>query len=193
MDVSARCDWRCDGAGCLRGLRPRLLIAQVLNIVLTECVSIMMVVPDWAKAPKHPLWQQICIRSILFTNPGFLDAHGRRHPKPRWNTRYGWQPTLRRCFPTPTTCLKHMVKHHTRTTGHSRLCLCPCPVGRFWFFIRDKHPAHAFVHSHCASSTFHSFLRVRTGTRTSNSWTPTADKLQYLIDHLRAQAQLNDN
>ena len=28
---------------------------------------------------------------------------------------------------------------------------------------------------------------------TSNSWTPTADELQYLIDHLRAQAQLNEN
>ena len=28
---------------------------------------------------------------------------------------------------------------------------------------------------------------------TSNSWTPTADELQYLIDHLREQAQLNEN
>ena len=28
---------------------------------------------------------------------------------------------------------------------------------------------------------------------TSNSWTPTADELQYLIDNLRAQAQLKQN
>ena len=28
---------------------------------------------------------------------------------------------------------------------------------------------------------------------TSNSWTPSADELQYMIDRLRAQAQLNEN
>ena len=27
----------------------------------------------------------------------------------------------------------------------------------------------------------------------THSWTPTAEELQYLIDHLRAQAQLNEN
>ena len=68
---------------------PWPLIAQVLNKVLTERVSIMVVVPDWPKAPWHTLWQQLCTRSILFTNPVFLDAHGRLRQKPRWNTRVG--------------------------------------------------------------------------------------------------------
>ena len=68
---------------------PWPLIAQVLNKVLTERVSIMMVVPDWPKAPWHTLWQQRCVHSVLFTNPVFLDAHGRLFPKPRLNTRIG--------------------------------------------------------------------------------------------------------
>ena len=57
------------------------LIAQVLNKVLTKRVSIMMVVPYWSKAPWDTMWQQRCVRSVLFTNPVFLDA--------RLNTRIG--------------------------------------------------------------------------------------------------------
>ena len=50
-----------------------------------------------------------------------------------------------------------------------------------------------FVHSHCASSRFTVSFAYELASSTSNSWTPTADELQFLIDHLRAQAQLNEN
>ena len=41
------------------------LIAQVLNKVPIDRVTIMMVVPDWPKAPLHHLWMQFYLRAVF--------------------------------------------------------------------------------------------------------------------------------
>ena len=64
-------------------------IAKVLQQVVRQRVTIMMVVPEWPSAPWYPLWTQLCVRAILFTNAVFLDQRGQLRPKPRWNTRIG--------------------------------------------------------------------------------------------------------
>ena len=58
-------------------------------------------------APWHTLWQQLCVRSVLFTNTVFLDASSRLRPKPRCNTHWysGRQSPLRRCHGCPPVSL----------------------------------------------------------------------------------------
>ena len=68
---------------------PWPLIARVLQNVVAERITIMMVIPDWPCAPWYDLWQQLCTRSVLFTDAVFLDDRGRLRSKPRWNTRIG--------------------------------------------------------------------------------------------------------
>ena len=68
---------------------PWSFIAQVLEKVKREKVRIMMVIPDWRAAPWYAQWDRLCVRSIVRTDPVFLDDLGQVRRKPWWNTRIG--------------------------------------------------------------------------------------------------------
>ena len=80
---------------------PTTLGAQVLNKVWTERVTIMMVVHDWPKAPCYSLWIRLCVRTVLFTTPVFLNA-----PLEHVQWHAGQQPPSRICPPPPERCLR---------------------------------------------------------------------------------------
>ena len=65
------------------------LIGAVLTKVAHDKVTVMSVIPEWPQAPWYPQWQRLCVRSVLYTIPVFLDAQGNLPPRPRWNTRIG--------------------------------------------------------------------------------------------------------
>ena len=59
------------------------LIGQVLRKIADEKVTVMCVVPDWTRAPWYELWQKLCVRSVIYTIPIFLDAQNEIRPKPK--------------------------------------------------------------------------------------------------------------
>ena len=80
-------DWRAETRPYCNP--PWKLIAQALNKIIADEVTVLMVIPDWHLAPWYQLWERLCVRSVVYTVPVFLDAHGNLRPKPRWNTRIG--------------------------------------------------------------------------------------------------------
>ena len=66
---------------------PWPLIPRVLRKIRQDQVRIMVVIPDWPKAPWYPEFESLCEKSILLTDPVFLDSEGKVRPKPWWNTR----------------------------------------------------------------------------------------------------------
>ena len=68
---------------------PWSLIAQVLAKVAAERIIILMVVPEWRRAPWYAQWEAMCVSSVLRTDSVFLDDRGQLRSKPRWHTRIG--------------------------------------------------------------------------------------------------------
>ena len=60
-----------------------------METLVREKARILMVVPDWRAAPWYAQWERLCVRSVLRTDPVFLDDLGQVRRKPWWNTRIG--------------------------------------------------------------------------------------------------------
>ena len=83
--------------------------------------------------------------------------------------------------------------HHTTHSipVHSRSFLCLCQVVTVPRLIPI---AHVVVNLRCVAYAFNrTYVTYELASSSIHSLTPTAEELQYLIDHLRAQAQLNEN
>ena len=65
---------------------PWPLIGRVLKKVAKDQLRILMVVPQWPKAPWTDLLTKLSEKSVTLTDAIFLDAQGRLRPKPWWNT-----------------------------------------------------------------------------------------------------------
>ena len=69
--------------------------------------------------------------------------------------------------------------------------MCPCQVVTL---SRLQHIAHVVVNLCCVAYAFHrTYFTYELASSNTHSCTPTAEELKYLIDHLRKQAQLNEN
>ena len=61
----------------------------MLAKVAAERIIILMVVPEWRRAPWYAQWEAMCVSSVRRTDPVFLDDRCQLRSKPRWNTRIG--------------------------------------------------------------------------------------------------------
>ena len=92
--------WTVNQNGIHTPTTPWPLIAQVLNKVLTERVSIMMVVPHWHKAPWYSIWQYLFVLYVLFIKPCVSGRQWTALPEApleRAHGHSGLQSPLRRC------------------------------------------------------------------------------------------------
>ena len=46
----------------------------------------MVVFTEWPSAPWYPLFSEIIERSVLLSEPIYLDANGNLRPTPKWKT-----------------------------------------------------------------------------------------------------------
>ena len=65
---------------------PWPLIGKVLKKVAQEKLRIMMIVPQWPKAPWFDLLRKISEKSVVLTDPVYLAEDGHLRPKPWGNT-----------------------------------------------------------------------------------------------------------
>lgn len=65
---------------------PWPVIGRVLKQVAKSKVRIMMVVPQWPKAPWNDLLTKLSEKKVVLTDAVYLDAQGRLRSKPWWNT-----------------------------------------------------------------------------------------------------------
>ena len=78
-------DWQAESAPYANP--PWSQISRVLNKVIQDQVRLLLVLPDWQRAPWYPTFQHLCEKSLLLDGPIYLDDEGHLRPKPRWNTR----------------------------------------------------------------------------------------------------------
>ena len=68
---------------------PWSLIPLVLHKIRIDRIQCMRVVPDWPEVQWYSLYRRLFVRSIVVTEPLYLDNFGGLRPKPPWNTRIG--------------------------------------------------------------------------------------------------------
>ena len=68
---------------------PWVLIPQVLQKLIAEKVTAMVVIPSWCNAPWYELCEKLCVSDVEVNYAVYIDNAGNLRPKPWWNTRFG--------------------------------------------------------------------------------------------------------
>ena len=66
-----------------------VVISQVLQKLIAEKVTAMIVIPSWRNAPWYELYETLCVKAVEVNDVVYLDNAGNLIPKPwycRWVT-----------------------------------------------------------------------------------------------------------
>ena len=77
-------DWQAESAPYANPLWS--LIPQVLSKIVADEVRLMLVVPEWPRAPWFKLFRRFVERQFRVDGPIYLTDDGKLRPAPRWAT-----------------------------------------------------------------------------------------------------------
>ena len=77
-------DWQAESATYANP--PWSLIPQVLSKIMADEVRLMLVVPEWPRAPWFKLFRRLVERQFRVDGPLYLTDDGTLRPAPRWAT-----------------------------------------------------------------------------------------------------------
>ena len=77
-------DWQAESAPYANP--PWSLIPQVLSKIVADEVRLMLVVPEWPRAPWFKLFRRLVERQFRVDGPLYLTDDGKLRPAPRWAT-----------------------------------------------------------------------------------------------------------
>ena len=80
-------NWRLETA--LYCNPPWYLIPQCLARIKKDRLRCMFVAPVWRTIEWWPLWEELCVKYIVYTIPVYLKNDGKVRPKPVWDTIIG--------------------------------------------------------------------------------------------------------
>ena len=67
---------------------PWVLIPQVLQKLIAENVTTMIVIPSWSNAHWYELYEKLCVSDVEVNYAVYIDNAGNLRPKPWCNTRF---------------------------------------------------------------------------------------------------------
>ena len=82
--VALSFDWQAESAPYANP--PWSLIPQVLSKIAADEVRLMLVVPEWPRAPWFKLFRRLVERQFRVYGPLYLTDDGKLLPAPRWAT-----------------------------------------------------------------------------------------------------------